>query len=162
VIWNNILVKLQGKWGYRGDKMPKVVLRGHSVTKGKVKGEALVSRTPISFMGGVDPQTGLVMEKGHELEGKYLGGKILVFPSGKGSSAGAWQLYELTHCQHAPRGIINIHADPIIAVGAVISDIAMVDKLDQNPLQVIKTGDLIEIDADAGIVTVMTDNQPKQ
>ncbi len=138
--------------------MAEIILKGHKVTGGRAEGEALVSKELLSFLGGVDPKTGLVTEKGHELEGVCVEGKILVFPSGKGSSSGAWQLCELAYNKQAPKGIINVKADPVIAVGAIMSNIPMVDRLDQDPLQVIRTGDWVEVDADNGTVRV----KPKQ
>ena len=134
--------------------MVEISLKGHKVAKGKASGEALVSHTPISFMGGVNPETGLVVEKGHELEGVNLSGKILVFPKEKGSSGGAYQLYEMVRCNTAPKGLILLSAGPIITSGAIIGNIPMVDKLDQNPVEVIKNGDYVEMDADQGAVTV--------
>jgi len=134
--------------------MDEIILKGHKVAKGKAEGEALVSHEPMSFMGGVDPETGLVTDKGHELEGVSLAGKILVFPVEKGSTAGSTKLYEMVRCKTAPKGIINLRAKSIVAVGAIISNIPMVDRLDGNPLELIKTGDYVELDADNGIVKV--------
>jgi len=136
--------------------MAEIFLKGHKVSKGKSTGEALVSQSPISFFGGVNPETGLIIEKGHELEGASISGKVLVFPIGKGSTAGAYQLYELTISKKAPKAIINISADPIVAAGAIISGIPMVDRLDQNPIEVIQTGDLVEVDANQGVVKVQS------
>jgi hypothetical protein len=137
--------------------MAAIILKGHRVSKGKAQGEALVSQSPISFMGGVDPGTGLVVEKGHELEGKNIAGKILIFPTGKGSTAGSYQLYELAYNKKAPRAIINLRADSIVTIGAILSGIPMVDKLDKNPLEVIRTNDLVEVDGDQGIVILKTE-----
>lgn len=137
--------------------MGKIILKGHTVSKGKVTGKALVSHKPISFMGGLDPETGLVIEKGHELEGVNVAGKILIFPVGKGSSVGSYRLYEMVHHKAHPIGIINLRADPIVAVGAIFSDIPMVDRLDGDPLELIKSGDTVELDADQGTVTVDPD-----
>lgn len=134
--------------------MSQLILKGHKIAKGKARGKAIVSRSPLSFMGGVNPETGLVVEKGHELEGVSISDKILIFPTGKGSTLGSYQLYEMTIWKKAPKAIINLRADPIVAVGAIIGNIPMVDKLDQNPLEVIMTGDLTEVDADQGIVRV--------
>ena len=136
--------------------MPETILKGHKVSKGKAKGEALVSRAPISFMGGVNPETGIIIDKGHELEGASVTDKILVFPVGKGSTSGSYQLYTLVHFGKAPKGIINRRADSVVAIGAIIGDIPMMDRLEQDPLEIIKTGDLVEIDADQGIVKVMS------
>ncbi len=134
--------------------MAEMILKAHKVAKGKAAGEALVSKAPVSFLGGINPETGIVVEKGHEIEGKSVSGKILVFPVGKGSTAGSFQVYELACCKKAPRAIINLRADPVIAVGAIISNIPMVDRLDRNPVEAIKTGDFVEVDADQGIVRV--------
>lgn len=134
--------------------MEEIVLRGHKVAKGKVKGEALVSQKPISFMYSIDPETGIVKEKGHELEGKCIKGKILIFPVGKGSSAGSYRMYEMLRCGTNPKGLINLRADTVDATGAIFCNIPMVDQLDPNPLELIKTGDHVEIDADEGIVRV--------
>jgi len=134
--------------------MEEIILKGHKVSKGKAEGEALVSKTAISFLGSVNPETGLIVEEGHELNGKSLSDKVLIFPIGKGSTAGSYQLYELAYYKKGPKAIINIQADPIVAIGAIISNIPMMDRLDQNPIEVIKTGDLVEVDADQGIVRV--------
>lgn len=134
--------------------MVETILRGHKVAKGKVEGEALVSHMPIAFMGGVHPETGVVIERDHELEGVNVAGKILVFPFEKGSTVGSFKLYEMVRCKTAPRAIINLRAGPILAAGAIISKIPMVDKLDGNPLELIKTGDYLEVDADQGIVKI--------
>ena len=134
--------------------MGKTVLRGHKVSKGKTEGEALVSQKPISFMYSINPETGMIKEKGHELEGKCIAEKILVYPVGKGSSAGSYRLYEMLRNKTSPKGIINLRADPVDATGAIFCDIPMMDRLDGNPLELIKTGDYVELDADRGIVTV--------
>ena len=70
-------------------------LQGRTIYPGRAQGEALVTRMGISFFGGVDPDTGLIVEKGHELEGQAISGRILVFPTGKGSTVGSYTLYRL-------------------------------------------------------------------
>ena len=104
----------------------------------------------------VDTNTGVVIEKGNEWEGLSLAGKILVFPQGKGSTGTSSVLYEMARCGTQPKGIINLTADPVIAVGAIISNIPMVDKLDRNPIVLIRTGDHVELAADNGIVKVQS------
>jgi predicted aconitase with swiveling domain len=128
------------------------ILTGHRVAKGHVKGVALVSRSPISYLGGVDPETGRIVEKGHELEGITISGRVLVYPVGKGSTAGSFQLYELARRNKAPKAIINLRADPVTAIGAIISNIPMVDRLESDPFEFISTGDEVEVDADKGLV----------
>lgn len=136
--------------------MAELVLKGHKVAKGKAEGEALVSHEPISFLGGVNPETGVIVEKNHMLEGSNITGKILVFPLEKGSAAGSFVLYEMARNETAPKGIINLRADPVITVGAIISNIPMIDRLDGDPMKLIKTGDHVELDADRGVVKVKT------
>ena len=125
-------------------------LKGRIVSKGTAQEEALATSQPISFYGGVDPNTGEVIEKGHELQGKSVKGKILVFPTGKGSTVGSYTLYRLKKNSAAPAGIINQECETVVAVGAIISEIPCVDKID---ISKIKTGDLIRIENDA--VTLM-------
>jgi predicted aconitase with swiveling domain len=125
-------------------------LKGRIISKGSVQEEALVTSQPISFYGGVDPNTGEVIEKGHELQGKSVKGKILVFPNGKGSTVGSYTLYRMKKNGVAPAGMINEECETVVAVGAIISDIPCVDKIDISRIQM---GDSIRIDGE--IVTVM-------
>jgi predicted aconitase with swiveling domain len=118
-------------------------LTGRIIYKGKATGEALVTSMPISFYGGVDPNTGVVLEKGHELEGLSIKDKILVFPQGKGSTVGSYTLYRMKKNGTAPIGMINKETETIVAVGAIISEIPFIDKIDTTK---IKTGNKISIE----------------
>ncbi len=120
-------------------------LKGRIIYKGKAEGEALVTSMPISFYGGVDPNTGVVIEKGHELNGVSIKGKVLVFPQGKGSTVGSYTLYRLKKNGVAPVAMINKETETIVAVGAIISEIPFIDKIDVSK---IKTGDKITIEND--------------
>ena len=124
-------------------------LKGRIIYNGKAEGEALVTLMPISFYGGVDPNTGIILEKGHELQGQSVKGKILVFPQGKGSTVGSYTLYRMKKNGTAPAGIINKECETIVAVGAIISEIICVDKID---VPKIKTGNKISIEND--LVTI--------
>jgi hypothetical protein len=121
-------------------------LKGRIIYKGKAQGEALVTEMPISFYGGVDPNTGIVIEKGHQLNGQSVKGKILVFPQGKGSTVGSYTLYRMKKNGTAPAGMINKETETIVAVGAIISEIPFVDKIDTTK---IKTGNKISIENDS-------------
>jgi len=120
-------------------------MKGRIISKGTAQEEALVTSQPISFYGGVDPNTGEVLEKDHELQGKSVKGKILVFPTGKGSTVGSYTLYRLKKNGVAPAGIINRECETVVAVGAIISEIPCVDKVD---ISKIATGDLVRIEND--------------
>ena len=122
-----------------------VALRGRIIWSGWAKGEALVSNQPISFYGGIDPMTGEIVERGHELEGKSIAGKILVFPYGKGSTVGSYIILRLKKRGMAPKAMVNIRCEPIIAVGAIIAEIPTIDRID---ISMIRNGDLVEVDGE--------------
>jgi len=117
--------------------------RGRSIYPGSVLGEALVTSQAISFFGGIDPETGVVVERGHELEGQCIAGKVLVFPTGKGSTVGSYTLYRLKHNGHAPLAILNADCETITAVGCIIAEIVCVDQL---PIRDILPGSQVRID----------------
>jgi len=126
--------------------------QGRSINPGKAEGEALVSKEPIGFYGGVDPKTGLFIEKGHELEGKSIKGKVLVFPKGKGSTVGSYVLYGLRSNKAAPLAIVNSETETIVATGVILADIPCVDHV---PVEKLRTGDRLRVDAGAGTVEVL-------
>ena len=134
--------------------MPERVYRGRGVAKFLGEGEALVSRQGISFFGGVDPTTGLVREKGHDLCGQDVTGKVLVFPKGKGSTVGSYVIYQLKKNGHAPAGIINVETEAIIATGCILAEIPLVDRLEVDPMSAISTGDYVFVDGREGRVIV--------
>ena len=120
-----------------------MILRGRCIFSGCVEAEALVTSQAISFFGGIDPETGVVVERGHELEGQSITGKVLVFPTGKGSTVGSYTLYRLKHNGHAPLAILNSECETITAVGCIIAEITCVDQL---PIREILPGSLVKID----------------
>ncbi|MCJ7624289.1 MAG: DUF126 domain-containing protein [Anaerolineaceae bacterium] len=125
--------------------------QGRKIFGGEASGEALVSSMGISFFGGVDPETGIITEKDHDLEGQSISHRILIFPAGKGSTVGSYTLYQLKSNGIAPAAIINAECETITAVGCIISEIPCVDKI---PIDKIKTGDMVSVDADEGMVEV--------
>ncbi len=129
-------------------------LKGRLISKGRAQGEALVTSQPISFYGGVDPNTGIVIEKGHELQGQSVKDKILVFPTGKGSTVGSYTLYRMKKNGTAPAGMINKECETVVAVGAIISEIPCVDQID---ISQIKTGDKVRIEN--GTLTILQHNR---
>jgi len=126
-------------------------LEGRKIYKGIAEAEAIVTKDGISFYGGVDPDTGIVVEVGHDLEGQSITGKVLVFPTGKGSTVGSYTMYRMKKNNMAPAAIVNESIDTIIAVGCIISEIPCVDKIDINR---IKTGQKIIVNGSKGIVEV--------
>jgi predicted aconitase with swiveling domain len=118
-------------------------MQGRVIKEGKAAGAALVSPEPIGFLGGIDPETGVVVELGHPLQGECITGRVLVFPTGKGSTVGSYTLYRMAASGTAPAAIVNAESEAIVAVGAIIADIPMVDQVD---IAQIHTGDGVVVD----------------
>jgi len=118
-------------------------LKGRAIYDGKAEGTALVSASPMSFYGGVNPDTGEVVERGNELLGQSVKGKVLVFPNGKGSTVGSYVLYRMAKNGVAPCAMVNAKCETIVAVGAIISEIPCVDMVDIGK---IKTGARVRVD----------------
>jgi predicted aconitase with swiveling domain len=126
-------------------------MKGRTISPGKAEGEAIVSPEPIGFYGGIDIKTGIVIEKGHPLEGKSVKDKIFVFPCGKGSTVGSYVIYGIKKNGVAPAGIINKETETIVATGVILAGIPCVDQI---VVEKIKNGDIIFLDADNGIVEI--------
>jgi len=125
------------------------ILNGRIIHPGEARGRALVSSEPISFLGGVDAETGRVVDPRHPLSGCDVSGRVLVFPTGKGSTVGSYVLYQLARNGHAPAALINARCEAIVAVGAIISDIPAVDSVD---ITQIKTGDWVRVEEGGRII----------
>jgi predicted aconitase with swiveling domain len=136
------------------DKARKIVLRGRKVVGGCAEGEALVTRDRISGWGGIDPRTGTIIETRHELKGISFAGKVLVFPGAKGSSGWSSQFHVARLAGKAPVAMVFNEMTTKIALGAVVAHAPSVTDFDQDPLQVIETGDWVRVDGDSGIVEV--------
>ena len=132
--------------------MERITLKGRRIIEGCCKAEAIVSTKPISFLGGVDPAEGKIIEKNHDLCGECIKDKVLCFPHGHGSTVGSYVLYSLAKKRLSPKAIINQTADPVIVVGAIIANIPMIDRID---IKQIKTGDMVEVNAYDGLVKVL-------
>jgi hypothetical protein len=132
--------------------MQPTTLKGRGIVEGSCKAEALVSSKPISFLGGVDPADGKIIEKNHDLCGECIKDKVLCFPYGHGSTVGSYVMYSLAKKGLAPKAILNKTADPVVVVGAIIAEIPMIDQID---IKQIRTGDLVEVDACKGVVKIL-------
>ena len=129
-----------------------MILKGRKVVGGTAKGETLVSRDPVSFYGGVDPDTGIITEPGHTCFGQSISNKIFIFPTGKGSTVGSYVIYRMKKQGTAPAAIINVETEAILATGCVISSIPLVDKQNEDPLLTFKTGMMLKVRGDEGLV----------
>jgi len=122
---------------------------GRRIFGGKAKGNALVSGEAVSFFGGVNPDTGIIEEEGHPLQGRSVSGKVLVFPRGRGSTVGSYTLYRMKKTGTAPIAILNRECETIVAVGAIIAEIPCLDQIDIGK---IPDGAVLIVDADKGKV----------
>ncbi|MDI7274358.1 MAG: DUF126 domain-containing protein [Anaerolineae bacterium] len=125
-------------------------MKGRAIHPGQARGQALVSSEPISLLGGIDAETGVVIDPRHPLSGQCVAGRVLVFPTGKGSTVGSYVLYQLKRSGRAPAALVNARCEPIVAVGAIISDIPAVDCVD---ISLISSGDWVRIE-EGGCVVV--------
>jgi uncharacterized protein len=132
-----------------------ITLRGRKVVGGYAEGEALVTRDTISGWGGINPITGTVIETRHELRGQTFKDKILVFPGAKGSSGWSAAFHVTRITGTAPKALVFKEMTTKIALGAVVMRIPSVTDLDQDPLEIIETGDWVKVDADRGIVEIL-------
>ncbi|WP_297498212.1 DUF126 domain-containing protein [Thermococcus sp.] len=126
-------------------------LKGRKIVGGKAEGELIVSQKPLSFLGGVDPETGVITDAESDIRGERIAEKILAFPRGKGSTVGSYIIYALKKNGKAPKAIIVGEAETIVATGAIIAGIPMVDGIDISKL---KSGVRVRVDADKGEVEV--------
>jgi predicted aconitase with swiveling domain len=122
-------------------------IRCHKVAMGCATGPALATKEPISFLGNVDPETGMVVDPGHELYGRCIANRVLIFPGGKGSTVGSYVLYQLKKRGLAPVAMMNLRTEPIVAVGAIISGIPLVDGIPLDLLS-LPEGRMVTVDAD--------------
>ena len=124
-------------------------IRARGIVPGRASGIAVISPAPFSFVGGVDPATGSIADAATGIAGEPLQGRIFTFPTGKGSTVGSYVLYGLGKRGLGPTGIVNRRADAVVAVGATLAGIPMVDRVDVGGL---RTGDRIVVDANRGSV----------
>ncbi len=124
-------------------------IRARPIAAGRASGQALVHNAPFSFVGGADPSSGALLDRHASAPGERLADRIFAFPHGKGSTVGSYVLYGLTRRGVGPAGLVTTRADGIVAVGAVLSGIPMVDRVDVGGFQ---SGDRVSVDGDRGVV----------
>jgi len=135
-------------------KNPEITLKCHKIIGGHGEGEALVSHEPICFYL-TDPKTGIVRERNHELAGKSLANKVLVFPSGKASSVVQIDgLFKLASHDVAPKAMVVKDVETVLIVSAFLVKVPLVNRLEKDPFEIIHTGDFVKVDAEKGIVTI--------
>ncbi|NQT05633.1 MAG: DUF126 domain-containing protein [Dehalococcoidia bacterium] len=134
--------------------MESFTLKGRGASKGVAEGEALLTHDAISFLSDISITEGIITSPQSRCKGQSVSGKILIFPTGRGSTADPYGFYMLKKAGKAPKAVINVDANPTTVAGAIISNTPMVYKLDRNPLDVIETGDHVLVDGNKGIVII--------
>jgi predicted aconitase with swiveling domain len=135
--------------------MSNKVLIGRSISPGLAEGVAIVSRDPILFNLGIDAENGVIVEKGHDLEGQSTQGKILVFPYGKGSTGGAWTIFRMGIRKSGPLAMVCQISEVLTTIGSILGNLPVVDGFSPEQLSKIKTGDRLRVDGAKGIVEVI-------
>jgi len=116
------------------------------IVKGKTTGKVLLSKNPINFLGGVDKKTGIIRDEKHDLFGKLVGNRVLVFPHSIGSSVGAYTIYSLKYNRCAPLAMICQKADLTTASGCAISNIPLLIA-EREEYESLKDGQEVLVDA---------------
>lgn len=131
-----------------------VKINGRGAIKGIARGKALISRKTIIGWGGIDIYTGIVIEKGHPLEGRSIKDTILILDGSRGSNG--WSLFfhaaQISGC--GPAGLVFPSLDSRTAVTAAVLNIPLVTDLDRDIFDLVNPGDLVRVDGNAGVVEV--------
>ncbi len=120
-------------------------IRARPISVGIAEGAALVSKCPVSFLGDVNPETGEIADRNSDVFGEKITGKIFVFPESRGSTVGTYVLLQMRKKGTAPAGIIMLESEAIVAVGAIISGIPLVDRPEIDVLETIESGEAVKI-----------------
>ncbi|MEV5636560.1 DUF126 domain-containing protein [Agromyces sp. NPDC052230] len=134
---------------------PLAELRGRGIVPGVVEAEALVTHDAISGFGGIDVATGTVIEPRHELFGVCFTGKVLVFPGAKGSSGWSGYFQSTRLMGTGPAAMVFNVLTTKAVLGAIVTRVPTVVEATPDPLDVIRTGDLVRVDGDTGVVTLL-------
>jgi hypothetical protein len=118
------------------------------LVSGKVQGIVLKSEKPINFLGTVDKKTGIISDKNHDLFEKSIKDTILVFPSGVGSSVGAYTIYSIKSNNTAPLAMICQKTDLTVVTGCALANIPLIT-ISNEEFSSIQNGMKISIDTDS-------------
>lgn len=135
-------------------------LRGRTLVAGRAAGTALVLDEPLSFWGGIDPQTGRLTDPHHPQRGAELRASILVMPSGRGSSSSSSVLAEAVRLGTSPAAIVLRTADPIVALGSIVAGelygralpVLVLEAADYGS---IRSGDGVEVETEGRVAFVL-------
>ncbi len=140
--------------------MEKIILKGRKIVGGIVEGQALVSDVALVWSHGVDPATGNIDDVRVPLNGICVKDTVLIYPYGKGSTSTSTWMLETIRCNNAPKAILNMETEGLIAVGSILGKklydkvMPIVDRFDKNIIEIVKTGDWVKVDGDRGIIEI--------
>ena len=127
----------------------------HKISEGVGESEVIISKDEIMFYL-IRPEDGVVIEKAHDLEGQSVAKKVIIFPGGKGSSVVQSDgLYQLMMKKNQPAAMIIENAETVLAAGAIIMEIPLVDRVDPEFYKVVKNGDRVRVDATNGVIEIL-------
>ncbi|MHA6344412.1 aconitase X swivel domain-containing protein [Roseivivax sp. CAU 1761] len=135
-------------------------LTGRCVVGGVAEGEAFVTTETISGWGGIDARTGTITERRHEKVGQSFAGKILIFQGAKGSSGWSHYFHMTRRLGSAPAAMLFTVTTAKVALGAVVTRVPSMTDFDRDPTELIRDGDIVRVDADAGTVEVIRRAEP--
>jgi uncharacterized protein len=137
------------------------VIRGRTLASGVATGEVVVLEEPLSFWGGVNPGKGTVVSEHHPQFGISLRERVLVMPSGRGSSSSSSVLAEAIRLGTAPAGILLREPDPIVVLGAIVArelygvELPVV-ALNERDYRSLSPGDIVSVDATGSPATLQS------
>ena len=125
-----------------------------SISEGVGEGAALLSKDALCF-ALCEAESGCVLEKGHDIDGQSVAGKVLIMPTGKGSSVvQADGLYRLISMKTAPAAVVIQTPEPVLVSTIIAMEVPLVDEVDPAFYTAIADGDHVVVDAVAGVLTV--------
>lgn len=132
-----------------------IILKCHRGIGPAVTGTALVAKDNFSARYDLDRKSGVFSRPSHALVGQGYHGRILVLDQAKGGVATAWMLHEMKARGVVPLALVFNRVNPILAQGAALGDVTMVDRFDGDVTDLIRTGDTLRIDPAAGRVEIL-------
>ncbi|HVC53656.1 MAG TPA: DUF126 domain-containing protein [Stellaceae bacterium] len=132
-----------------------ITLKCHRGIGPAVTGTALVAKDNFSARYDLDRKAGVFSRPSHALAGQTYRGRILVLDQAKGGVATAWMLHEMKARDVVPLALVFNRVNPILAQGAALGAVTMVDRFDGDVTDLIRTGDTLRIDPEAGTVEIL-------
>lgn len=132
-------------------------IKGHPGIGKAVRGRALVAKDGFSARYDLDREKGVFARPTHKLVGHSYVDRILVLDQAKGGVATAWMLHEMAARGMVPAALLLNHANPVMAQGAALGGVTLVDRFEGDITALVPDGAEIEIEPEAGLVRILAD-----